>query len=263
MRKVAAALILLLTLLGAVEASAATLRVDGGTLQVFTYPAKPDLQKMKPPDAPLPLPTPVWDGSRLALDNPGFSCADGYLIYADAVNLGAAMRGPAAWTLLRGDRLVEQGQLASLAEQGRTRLEVLADESGVYRFELAQRPGYPGENARVRTEIVVDARGCLPEPTEAKPTLQPERPLPTTAVTPVCPTEPPSLPTTAPTREPAPTEEPAPAATPTAAPVIETPTAEPPPPTLAAPSPVPTQAPTEEQPVELPPTVEPPPTLAP
>lgn len=253
MRKVVVVGVLLVTLLTTVFASAATLRVDGGTIQVFTYSAEVP-QNHRPArmlSTPTPTPTivqfatPAWDGSQLELPTAGFACEDGYRLFVDAANTGKAMQGPSKWSLLLGENEIKGDVLHALEANGHTRLEFLAKDSGAYRFLIFQRPGFPGKPALYSLEITVGPEQCPQQPPVVPVTNTPTAtltPQPTQENTP----EPLPTETPLPSATPLPTETPLPSETPSPAPsltlTIEVITVEPP---TEMPTQVPTAPPAE------------------
>lgn len=237
MRKVVVVGFLLVTLLSAVFASAATLRVDGGTIQVFTFsvevpqdhrPAR-RLATQTPTPTMAQSATPTWDGSRLEFTAAGFFCEASYHLFVEITNNGKAMQGPSDWRLLLGDSEITGDVLPVLQADEVTRLEFLAKDAGSYRFLIFQRPGFSGKLEVYSLEIAVGPEQCPRQPPVAPatstptPTLSP-RPTQENTAEPL-PTE-----TLLPTEAPLPTETPTPAPTltPTLEPTIEVITVEPP-----------------------------------
>ena len=251
MRKAVVVGVLLVTVLSAVFASAATLQVDGGTIQVFTYSAEVP-QDLRPArrlqtQTPTPTPTlvqsatPAWDSSRLEFTVAGFACEDGYRLFAEASNNGKAMQGPSAWKLLLGESEIAAGPLPALQANEHSRLEFLAKDAGSYRFLIFQRPGFPEKLEVYSLGITVGPQQCPQQPPVASATSTPTptlAPQPTQENT----TEPLPTATPFPTETPLPTETPPPA--PTLEPTIEIITVEPPTETPQPPSEEPTLAPT-------------------
>ncbi len=234
MRRAAAFLVLLFTLLTTVFASATALQVDGGTIQVFTYPAEVELPPVKARLFPTATtePTSAWDGSQLEFSSLGFFCTDGYPLFAEIVNRGAPMQEPSTWTLLRGEVVIAEGEIKPLASGAQARLEFAPGEEGIYRFMALQRADFPGEAALLSLEIAISPRNC---PARAADTPTPTATA-TATTTPLPSLEPRLTDTPSPSETPAPTGtaeptatlEPSPTNTPTLTPTdTPTPTLEP------------------------------------
>lgn len=234
MRKALALAILMVTALSGMIASATALRVDGGTIQVFSHDVKMPVVDARP--KLLFTATPTLETVRLEYEKIGAVCQDGYLLFAETINTGPSLPDTFIIRILRGEETIAERPYPALPQGVRARLEMPVREAGVYRFLIFQPPGLKEEEVFFSLEITVDSSQC---------------PLPTAAMA-TATTVPLTLETVIPTATAAASTEIPSAAPPTTIPPIETATVE-----------LPTPSPTIEASIAVPPTEVPMPSLEP